>query len=45
MGIDSRSPGSNHTSDLTTGTLLAIVPGFCHCKASVKIGWPGVSIL
>ena len=39
------APGSSHTSDLKTGTPVAILPGGWHYKVSARTGWPGVSIL
>ena len=37
--------GSNHTSDLKTGTPMAILPGAWHYRVSAGTCQPGVSIL
>ena len=42
VGIFSRS---SHTSDLKTGTPVAILPGAWLYRVSAGTGWPCVSIL
>ena len=37
--------GSNHTSDLKTGTPVATLPGTWHYRVSAGTGRPSVSIL
>ena len=37
--------GSRHTSDLNTGTPVAILPDALHSRVSTGIGWASVSIL
>ena len=36
---------SSHTSDLKTGTPVAILPGAWRYRVSAGTGWSGVSIL
>ena len=43
--MEPRFPRYSHTSDLTTGTLLATLPGTWRSRISATTCWPGVSIV